>query len=92
MDVPVRSFTVEVRSTKLTAKLLKQVRLLDYHGLHNHFGSVDAAMQHVVGWLVGSTFGASEWDHFLLLAKDGDLYLSHASMDCIKKFKQIYIS
>lgn len=91
-EVNVRTATVEIRTVKLSAKLFKQVRVLSgYTDVVAIFGTVDEMQKHILGWITGAACGHDEWHNFYLLAKDGDIFLTYAPSEGIKKYKQIYV-
>jgi hypothetical protein len=101
MEVNVRKVDVTVRTVSLTKALLKQVREFKSVPLEPFRTKLDEHQrwtfnaEYTVGWFRGTVLGY-EYEDCVLLAKDGDLYISRVVRSNLRQVlpegcKQIYV-
>jgi hypothetical protein len=90
IKVPVAE--LRLATVKLTPKVFKQLKRLDYGDIKPFVkeGNLDPA--HVVGWIHGAAVG-DEWKRFLLIKlAEGEYGTFEALEHTCKKHKQIFLS
>jgi hypothetical protein len=91
-EVTVRTQTVELRATKLTKSILKQMPCLDYDQMKPLLkADGNEKPECVVGWVHGSVFG-EDHETWLIFKIGEGLYGRYSMMQhARKKYPQIYI-
>ncbi len=88
MDIKIRVVTLEIRTTRLTRALLRQMRHVDMAGLAK-LQKASPKDSGIIGWFSGGIIS----DGDCLLLTDGEDYFVHQYVppELKEKYKQIYI-
>jgi len=96
-EVNVRQAVLDIITVKLSKKLIKQIRKLDWQYIQNNRATLlegnDFKADVVIGWIHGSAVDGDDWKKWLLICTgDHEYGLVDVMESTARKFKQIYIA